>query len=70
MGASLDGSYAGTFGIMGTFSTFFSHHISTIEGGVVVTDCEELYHILISLRAHGWSRDLPSENFVSGTKGT
>jgi CDP-6-deoxy-D-xylo-4-hexulose-3-dehydrase len=50
---------AGTFGVMGSFSLFFSHHISTMEGGVVVTQDEELYHALLSLRAHGWTRDLP-----------
>jgi len=65
MGAEYKGKKAGTFGLMGTFSTFFSHHISTMEGGLVVTDDEELYHILLSLRAHGWTRDLPKENRVS-----
>ena len=54
--------------IMGSFSSFFSHHISTMEGGLVVTDDEELYHILLSLRAHGWTRNLPKENLVCDTK--
>lgn len=62
MGATLDGKSAGTFGIFGTFSTFFSHHISTMEGGVVVTDDEELYHILICMRSHGWTRHLPQKS--------
>ena len=62
MGAELDGKRAGTFGLLGTFSTFFSHHISTMEGGLVLTDDEELYHLLLSLRAHGWTRSLPKEN--------
>jgi CDP-6-deoxy-D-xylo-4-hexulose-3-dehydrase len=53
---------------MGTFSAFFSHHISTMEGGMIVTDDEELYHILLSLRAHGWTRNLPKHNHVSGVK--
>ena len=65
MGAEYKGNQAGTFGIMGTFSTFFSHHIATMEGGFVTTDDEELYHILLSLRAHGWTRNLPKENQVS-----
>lgn len=69
LGAEYEGKKAGTFGVMGTFSTFFSHHISTMEGGLVVTDDEELYHILLSLRAHGWTRNLPKENHVCGTKG-
>ncbi len=68
MGASFDGKMAGTFGIMGTFSTFFSHHISTMEGGVVVTDDEELFHIMLCIRAHGWTRNLPKENHVTGIK--
>lgn len=68
MGARLGGHVAGRFGVMGSFSTFFSHHISTMEGGVVVTDDEELYHILLSLRAHGWTRNLPVENRLTGRK--
>lgn len=68
MGAIFEGRQAGTFGLMGTYSAFFSHHISTMEGGMVVTDDEELYHILLSLRAHGWTRNLPNENRVCGTK--
>jgi len=68
MGASYQGKKAGTFGVMGSFSTFFSHHISTMEGGMIVTDDEELYQILLSLRAHGWTRNLPKQNLVCGEK--
>jgi len=68
MGATLDEKQAGTFGVMGTFSSFFSHHIATMEGGCVVTDDEELYHILLCIRAHGWTRNLPKFNKVSGEK--
>jgi len=68
LGAKFEGKFAGTFGLMGSFSSFFSHHISTMEGGLIVTDNLELYHILLSLRAHGWTRNLPSENLVTGTK--
>lgn len=68
MGATFNGKATGTFGVMGSFSTFFSHHISTMEGGIVVTDDEELYHIMLSLRAHGWTRDLPDHNHVVGPK--
>jgi len=53
---------------MGSYSAFFSHHISTMEGGMVVTDDEELYHIMLSVRAHGWTRNLPKHNKVTGTK--
>ncbi|HBS86794.1 MAG: pyridoxamine 5-phosphate oxidase [Bacteroidetes bacterium GWF2_38_335] len=68
MGAEFKGKMAGTFGLVGTFSTFFSHHISTMEGGVVITDSEEIYHILLSLRSHGWTRHLPEKNLVTGIK--
>ncbi|AXT20749.1 aminotransferase class V-fold PLP-dependent enzyme [Flavobacteriaceae bacterium AU392] len=64
MGAEYKEKQTGTFGVMGTFSTFFSHHMATMEGGLIVTDDEELYHVLISLRAHGWTRHLPKENKV------
>ena len=65
MGATFNNKQAGTFGVMGTFSTFFSHHMATMEGGFITTDDEELYHILLSIRAHGWTRNLPKENKVS-----
>jgi CDP-6-deoxy-D-xylo-4-hexulose-3-dehydrase len=68
MGAEFGGKKTGTFGVMGSFSTFFSHHISTMEGGLTVTDDEELFHIMLSLRAHGWTRNLPTTNRVSDKK--
>ena len=68
MGATFEGQQAGTFGLIGTFSSFFSHHIATMEGGCVVTDDEEIYHILLCIRAHGWTRNLPKENSLTGTK--
>jgi CDP-6-deoxy-D-xylo-4-hexulose-3-dehydrase len=68
MGATYQGKQAGTFGVMGGFSTFFSHHISTMEGGMIITDDEELYQILLSLRAHGWTRNLPKQNLVCSDK--
>lgn len=64
MGATLGGRSTGTFGAIGTYSTFFSHHISTMEGGVSVTDDEELYQLMLSLRAHGWTRNLPWPNHL------
>jgi CDP-6-deoxy-D-xylo-4-hexulose-3-dehydrase len=47
----------GTFGVMSTFSTYFGHHISTIEGGMVCTSNSKYDTILKSIRSHGWSRD-------------
>ena len=62
LGATFNNQYTGTFGLAGSFSTYFSHHISTIEGGIVVTDDEELYELMLAIRAHGWTRDLPEQN--------
>ena len=59
MGATFDGKCAGTFGLIGSFSTYFSHHLCTMEGGMNVTDDEELYHYMLSIRSHGWTRHLP-----------
>jgi CDP-6-deoxy-D-xylo-4-hexulose-3-dehydrase len=56
-GASIDGRKVGTYGEIATFSFFFSHHISTVEGGMVVTDDEDLADLVRSIRAHGWARD-------------
>ncbi len=64
MGASLNGEKAGAFGLFGTFSTFFSHHICTMEGGVVITDDRKLYDNMLSIRAHGWVRDLPEDTHL------
>jgi CDP-6-deoxy-D-xylo-4-hexulose-3-dehydrase len=68
MGAQFEGKHAGTFGVMGGYSSFFSHHISTMEGGIIVTNDEELYQILLCLRAHGWTRNLPKHNLVCNEK--
>lgn len=57
MGAKFNGRYTGTFGFVNTFSTFFSHHISTMEGGLVLTNDKEIYNLLKSIRNHGWTRD-------------
>ena len=62
MGSKYKKQNLGTFGDMSTFSTFFGHHISTIEGGFVSTDDKELYNLLLSLRSHGWDRDLDKES--------
>ena len=59
MDAELGGQKTGSFGDISTFSTFFSHHISTIEGGVITTDDDEINALARSIRTHGWTRDLP-----------
>jgi len=62
MDAELAGRKAGTFGHVSTFSLFYSHHISTVEGGVVTTDERELFELCRAMRAHGWIRDLPADS--------
>ena len=62
MGATLNGRLCGTFGDVNTFSTFFSHHLSTMEGGLIATNQIEIDHLARVIRNHGWTRDLPAEN--------
>jgi CDP-6-deoxy-D-xylo-4-hexulose-3-dehydrase len=52
----------GNFGLMSCFSTYFSHHYSTIEGGMITTNSKEIYNLLLMLRSHGWARDLEIED--------
>jgi len=59
IGSKYGGKKLGTTSDISTFSFYFGHHMSTIEGGMVCTDDEDLYHILLSIRSHGWDRDLP-----------
>lgn len=65
LGAELNEKKAGSFGLMGTHSFFFSHHISTMEGGMISTDDEIIFEILKSIRAHGWTRNLSNKNILS-----
>ena len=68
LGASLKNKNTGTFGLVNTNSFFFSHHINTIEGGMVSTNNEEVYHNLLCLREHGWTRRLPNSKFYKKSK--
>lgn len=61
LGSKTDGTLLGNFGVAATFSSFVGHHFSTIEGGMVVTDDEKLYDMLLMVRAHGWDRNLVPE---------
>ncbi len=58
-GCYYHGREGGSYGMMASYSFFFSHHLQTMEGGMIGTDDEELYQMLLMLRAHGWERDLP-----------
>jgi CDP-6-deoxy-D-xylo-4-hexulose-3-dehydrase len=64
LGAEINKQKTGSFGMAGSHSFFFSHHICTMEGGMVTTDSLELAETMISLRAHGWTRGLPNQNSV------
>lgn len=61
MGCEYKGKKLGTYGLMSTFSTYFGHHISTIEGGIITTDDKQIYEMLLSIRSHGWDRDMSDE---------
>ena len=65
LGASLNGRLCGTFGDVNTFSTFYSHHISTMEGGLLVTNDTEIDHLARAIRNHGWARDVPADSVVN-----
>ena len=57
MGATFHKEYVGTFGDIGTMSLYFSHHITTMEGGLCFTNNHHMVNLLRILRAHGWSRE-------------
>jgi len=68
-GAEVNGKKVGTFGHLGTFSFFFSHHISTIEGGMVVTNSEDYDELARALRVFGWARNMKRfEDYVQKYK--
>ena len=58
VGSKFDNKKLGNFGLMSSFSTFFGHHFSTIEGGIITTNDKRIFNILKMLRSHGWDRDL------------
>ncbi len=62
MGAKYNGSYTGTIGLAGSFSFFFSHHIQTMEGGMVLCKNQDDADYMRSMRAHGWVRELPNNS--------
>lgn len=61
-GAEIGGRKAGTFGDLGTYSFFFTHIISTIEGGMVVANNPEYADLCSALRAFGWIRDAKNKD--------
>jgi CDP-6-deoxy-D-xylo-4-hexulose-3-dehydrase len=69
LGAKYQDKFTGTCGVMGSFSFFFSHHLQTMEGGMILTNDKNLYELCVSLRAHGWIRDLPDDNSIEKKTG-
>ncbi|MEO8911694.1 MAG: DegT/DnrJ/EryC1/StrS aminotransferase family protein [Candidatus Saccharimonas sp.] len=62
LGTVYKGKKLGNFGVASTFSFYVGHHMSTIEGGAICTDDEELSNMLSLVRAHGWDRNLTEKN--------
>ncbi len=60
-GSTYDGKKVGTFGELGSYSFFFGHHVSTIEGGMVCSDSSDYNDLMRQLRSHGWAKDLSAE---------
>lgn len=58
MGSSYKSKKVGTFGHMSSFSLYFGHQISTIEGGLISTDDKKFYDVLRMIRSHGWTKNL------------
>lgn len=60
-GATINGKKIGNFGICSSFSFYWGHHISTVEGGMICTDDEKIYKLAILKRSHGLARELPKK---------
>ncbi|MDB4193513.1 DegT/DnrJ/EryC1/StrS family aminotransferase [Candidatus Pelagibacter sp.] len=60
LGSTYGKKKLGTQGLASSFSFYYGHHISTIEGGMLTLDDKKLYNVLMSIRSHGWGRDLES----------
>lgn len=64
LGSRYNDRYLGSFGTIGTYSFYYSHHITTMEGGMVVCNDEDSYDLIKCLRAHGWSRNLRDKDKI------
>lgn len=64
LGSKYDNKYLGTFGTFATYSFYYSHHITTMEGGMVVCNDDDDYELIKCLRAHGWSRSLKDKDKI------
>jgi CDP-6-deoxy-D-xylo-4-hexulose-3-dehydrase len=61
MGSKIGDRYLGTYGLASFYSLYYGHHLSTIEGGFICTDDDDLYNTMIAMRSHGWDRDLSDD---------
>lgn len=61
LGSAVNSRKTGNFGLASTFSFYVAHHMSTIEGGMICTDDEDLSQMIRIVRAHGWDRNLKSD---------
>ena len=59
-GTTHNGQKVGTFGLIGNFSFYFAHHLTTVEGGMICTPDSEVWEMLCMLRSHGMVRESPS----------
>ena len=64
LGSKYNSMFSGTFGVASSHSFFFSHHIQTIEGGMITTNDKDICEYTKSLRAHGWTRGLTKNNYL------
>jgi CDP-6-deoxy-D-xylo-4-hexulose-3-dehydrase len=60
-GAFIGETKVGNHGVGGTFSFYWGHHMTTVEGGMVCTNDDEIYKLLLLKRSHGLARELPTE---------
>jgi CDP-6-deoxy-D-xylo-4-hexulose-3-dehydrase len=65
LGSEYKGLKAGALSLAGSFSFYYGHHISTIEGGAITTSDDKLYSVMLAIRSHGWSRDVPEADRVA-----
>ena len=58
LGSRYGNKHVGNFGLAASYSFFFSHHITTMEGGMITTNSKKIHENLKYLRSHGWKRDM------------
>lgn len=56
-----DGRKVGSHGLASTFSFYWGHHMSTVEGGMICTDDRKVYEVALLKRSHGLARELPAD---------